>query len=649
MRNRWPRAAGKFIMGRRLQYQRLVWLAVLLTAAFAGLGYRLVDLQVVRHEELSAKAEQNTERKFVLEPRRGDILDVNGNLLATSVFVKTVCADPTLIGTNQFVVARALAPLLQLGEADLFQRLQLRVTRDAKGALTTNRYVVLKRKVPPETWQKIQAAMAGLDFGVDEKKLKKSDRRLLADLKTSAVFTDWEDDQSRIYPNQALAAHVLGYVGSEETNVDGRPIMQTSGKDGIELTFNTPLAGVRGWRRTETDGHSREVVALRQQDVEARDGVTVVLTIDAVIQRIMETALAQAMIDHTPLSITGIAIRPRTGEILAMATLPNFDCNNPGAASAEARRDRVIADMVEPGSTFKIVVVSGALNDGVVTLNDQFDCEHGHFAFAGRILHDHESYGVLNVRNIITHSSNIGAAKIGIKMGDDRLYEYIRRFGFGDSTGLPLPGEVSCRYFVHPVSKWTKVSVAQIPMGQGVGVTRLQMLMAMCTLANDGCLLQPMIVNRLQDEDGNTVVRYSPQRVRQVVSPATSRLMVEALKTVTSKDGTAPEAALDHYVVAGKTGTAQKAGPGGYQEGKYVASFIGFFPADDPQICISIVMDEPKNGHFGGRIAAPVFHDIAERVANYLNIKPDNGDGHTPPETLARADDRSTRTTSHIP
>lgn len=636
-------------MGRRLQYQRLVWLAVLLTAAFAGLGYRLVDLQVVRHVELSAKAQQNTERKFVLEPRRGDILDVNGNLLATSVFVKTVCADPTLIGTNQALVAHALAPLLQFSEADLCQRLQPRLLRETNGVVTTNRYVVLRRKVPSETWQKIQAAMAGLDFGVDEKKLKKTERRFLADLKSSAVFTDWEDDQSRNYPNQALAAHVLGYVGSEETNVDGRPIMQTSGKDGVELTFNTQLAGVRGWRRTETDGHSHEVVALRQQDVEARNGLTVVLTIDAVIQRIMETALAQAMIDHTPLSITGIAIRPRTGEILAMATLPNFDSNNPGAASAEARRDRVIADMVEPGSTFKIVVVSGALNDGIVTLNDQFDCEHGHFPFAGRILHDHESYGVLNVKNIITHSSNIGAAKIGIRMGDDRLYDYIRRFGFGEDTGLPLPGEVSCRNFVHPVSKWTKVSVAQIPMGQGIGVTRMQMLMAMCALANNGLLIQPMIVNRLQDEDGNAVVRYSTQRVRQVVAPATAKLMVEALKTVATKDGTAPEAALDHYVVAGKTGTAQKAGKGGYEEGKYVASFIGFFPADDPQICISIVMDEPKNGHFGGRIAAPVFHDIAGRVANYLNIRPDNGDSPTPPETLARADNHGIRTTAQIP
>ncbi len=622
-----------------MQYQRLVWLAVLLGVAFAGLAYRLVDLQVLRHDELSAKAQQNTERQFVLEPRRGDILDVNGNLLATSTFVKTVCADPTLLGNHQPEIARVLAPLLQMPEGDLTQKLLPRVRKDEQGALVTNRYVVLKHKVPAETWQKIQAAMAVVDFGLDEKKLPKMQRKFLTDLRQSAVFTERQDDQLRIYPNQRLAAHVLGYVGTEETNVDDRPVQETAGKDGIEWTFDAQLRGVRGWRETETDGHKHEVVALRKQDVEARDGLNVVLTIDSVIQHILESAMADAMVTHTPISITGIAMRPRTGEILGMATLPNFDPNNLDGTTADERRDRVITDMVEPGSTFKIVVVAGALNDQIVRLDDRFDCENGHFPFAGRILHDHEPYGILSVKNVITHSSNIGAAKIGIKMGDDRLYDYIRRFGFGDPTGLPLPGEVGCRFFVHPVSKWTKVSVAQIPMGQGVCVTRLQMLMAMCALANDGCLVQPMIVSRLQDADGHTVARYAPQRVRQVVTPATAKLMVEALKTVATKEGTAPEAALTHYTVAGKTGTAQKAGPGGYIKDKYLASFIGFFPADDPQLCVSIVMDEPKNGHFGGRIAAPVFHDVAERIANYLNLKPDINDSPTPLETIARADD----------
>jgi cell division protein FtsI (penicillin-binding protein 3) len=617
-------------MARQLQYRRLVLLALLLGVAFAGLGYRLVDLQVLRFEELSVKARQNTRREFLLEPRRGDILDARGNLLATSVFVKTVCADPALLGNRQAEVARAIAPLLQISENELVQRLMPRMERNAEGTIVTNHYVVLKRKVQVETWQKIQATMTNLSFGVDERKLPRPEKEFYRDLRRGAIYAEKLDDQLRVYPNQALAAHVLGYVGMEERVVDERQMLETEGRDGIERRFNSELAGVRGWRLTETDRPGREVVPLREQDVEPRDGLNVVLTIDSVVQHMVESALAEAMQKHSPLSISGIVVRPRTGEILAMATLPNFDPNNPGAASADARRNRVIADVAEPGSTFKIVVVSGALNDGVVRLSDQFECEHGHFRFAGRWLHDHESYGVLSVENIITKSSNIGAAKIGIKMGENRLYDYIRSYGFGAQTGLPLQGEV-CG-IVHPVKKWSKVSIAQIPMGQGIAVTGLQMMMAMCAIANKGVLMQPMLVDRLEDCNHKVVAKYSPQSVRQVISEATAEQMVQALKTVVSPEGTAPKAALAHYTVAGKTGTAQKSGGrSGYLLGKYFASFIGFFPADNPEVCISVMMDEPKQaqGYYGGQVAAPVFKQIAEGVANYLNIRPDDGGAPT--------------------
>jgi cell division protein FtsI/penicillin-binding protein 2 len=353
----------------------------------------------------------------------------------------------------------------------------------------------------------------------------------------------------------------------------------------------------------------------------------------------LESALAEGMEKHTPISICGIVIRPRTGEILAMATLPNYDPNQPGIASPDARRNRVIADVMEPGSTFKIVVVSGALNDQIVRLDDSFDCEHGHFPYAGHILHDHESYGVLSVKNIITKSSNIGAAKIGIKMGEDRLADYIQAYGFGSRSGVLLPGEVPG--IVHSVKNWSKVSVAQIPMGQGIAVTRLQMAMTMCAIANHGWLVRPMIVSRLEDEDGNVVAQYAPQRIRQVVSEPAAKLMVEALKTVVSADGTAPKAALEHYTVAGKTGTAQKAIAGGYSSDKFFASFVGFFPADDPELCISIVMDEPKDGHYGGQVAGPLFKEVAERAANYLNLRPDIT---TPTDTVAQQETPATRT-----
>jgi cell division protein FtsI/penicillin-binding protein 2 len=389
------------------------------------------------------------------------------------------------------------------------------------------------------------------------------------------------------------------------------------------------------------DRRRQELVSLRDQDVTPRDGYNVVLTIDGVIQHIVETSLTNAMEKHTPISITGIVLRPQTGEILAMATLPNFDPNKPGAAPADARRDRAISDIMEPGSTFKIVVVSGALNEGVVQLTDTFDCDHGRFPYAGKVLHDHEPFDLLTTEGIITKSSNIGAAKIGIRLGEDRLYDYAWDFGFGQRTGVPLPGEVSG--ILHPVKDWSKVSIAQIPMGQGVAVTRLQMVMAMCAIANGGRLMQPMLVSRMVDRNGNVVAQYAPQVIRQVINPATDKLMLEALKTVVSPEGTAPDAALKDYVVAGKTGTAQKAGPGGYLPGKYFASFIGFFPADNPQLCISVVMDNPKEGYYGGQVCGPIFREIAQRCASYMNIPPDENspERNSPPPLMAEGGLRS--------
>jgi cell division protein FtsI/penicillin-binding protein 2 len=609
-------------MNNKLQIRRAALLLVLVGAAFAGLGYRLVDLQILRHEELSAKAEQNTQHEYRQAARRGDILDVNGNIFATSVPVKTICADPTLLGDRSLDVANVIAPILQLDKAAIAQKLMPRsfLSKNSDGETVTNvaHYVRLAKNVPEATWQQVYAAMTNFNSGVEEKKLPSKEREFLRNLRQHAIFA--EADQLRVYPNGSLASQVVGFPSIEETNVDGRYVSKIVGRDGIELSLQKQLSGVAGWRVTATDKAQRELVAWRDEDVYARDGLDVVLTIDSAVQHIVETALADALKDHTPKSITGIVMRPRTGEILAMASLPNYDPNHPNSISPETR-NRVITDVVEPGSTFKIVVVSGALNNDIVKLTDEFDCEHGHFAFAGKVLHDHEAYGMLTTESIITKSSNIGAAKIGIKLGADNLYNYAWTYGFGQRTGIPLPGEA--RGFLYPVKNWSKVSIAQIPMGHGVAVTRLQMLDAMAAIANNGWLMQPMIVSRLQEHDGTVVERYLPQRVRQVVSESTCKQMIEALKTVATKEGTAAEAAMKNYVVAGKTGTAQKAENGVYVSGKYVSSFIGFFPADNPEVCISIVMDEPKEGYYGGKVCGPVFRDIAERCASYLNIPPD--------------------------
>lgn len=607
-------------MNRTLQLKRIMLLLGLLGAAFAGLGYRLVDLQVLRHGELSEKAEANTQREYWLPARRGDIVDVNGNLLAGSVPVKTVCANPSLLGTQQVVVARALAPWLQLNEADLVQRLTPHLARDAKGGIVTNglTYVRLQKNVSEDTWQKIQSVMTNLTFGVDEKHLSHTNQMFYKNLRQNAVYA--ESDQLRVYPNGSLASQVLGFASVREKMVNGREVNEIYGRDGIELSMNTKLTGVPGWRLTETDRQRREITDMRNEDVEPYDGDTVVLTIDAAIQHIMEKSLADALEKHSPKSITGIVMRPRTGEILALASLPNYDPNQPNTVSVEAR-DRVITDVVEPGSTFKIVVVSGGLNTGTVRLDQRFYCEEGHFSFAGRVLHDHEPYGWLTVEEIIMKSSNIGAAKIGILLGAQNLYDYAHIYGFGQATGIALPGEA--RGFLYPVKDWSKVSIAQIPMGHGVAVTRLQMLMAMGALANHGWLMRPMLVNRLENRNGEVIQQYSPQRVRQVVTDNTARQMVQALKRVVTKDGTAAGAAMENYVAAGKTGTAQKAEHGTYAPGKFVSSFIGFFPADNPEICISVVMDEPKEGYYGGQVCGPVFKDIADRCASYLNVPSD--------------------------
>jgi len=611
-------------MGKRIQFRRLWALTAAIGLAFLGLVARLVYLQAVRHEALKAEAQRNTQRAFHFEPRRGDILDAKGNLLATSIFVKTVCADPVLIGNQQAVVARTVAPLLQMNEAEVYQRLLPRVRPNDKGGSVTNRYVVLKRKVAAETWQKIQQAMTQLPFGVDEKKLRKTEQAFFRNLRQKGVFADPTDDQLRVYPNQALAAHALGHVGVvDQTNAAGR-FSVSAGTEGLERTLNTNLCGVRGWRLTETDRGRREVVDLREQDVAPRDGLNAVLTLDSVVQHIVEVALADAMTKHAPISASCVVVRPDSGRVLAMANLPNFDPNMPGAFPADARRDRLICDMHEPGSTFKVVIVSGALDAGVVRLADVFDCEHGHFAFAGKILRDHEAYGPLSVETIITKSSNIGAAKIGIQMGAPLAYRYMRDFGFGTRTGIPLLGETGG--MVHPVTNWTKLSISRIPMGHEVAVTPLQMVMAVSAIANHGRLMAPMLVERLEDRKGRAVVRYEPRVVRQVISEATARLMVQALKTVVSPDGTAPKAALEHYTAAGKTGTAQKAGLGGYLPGKYFSSFIGFFPADAPELCIGVFLDEPRQGYYGGQTAAPLFKQIAELSANYLNIHPETED-----------------------
>ncbi|MEQ2006533.1 MAG: penicillin-binding protein 2 [Limisphaerales bacterium] len=695
------------------QNRRLVLMAFLLFVAFCGLGYRLVDLQVMQHEVLKAKANAQVRQTRLLEPRRGDIRDARGNLLATSRPVKTVFADPVLIGDRQAEIARALAPILQLPEAELHKRLLPQITvrtnpvASLDGALltnrnivlvdgyvlaprgvlhtnrftaihsgtvttnynfvatnsplvlsnsyvvitnqlvvATNRHVVLAHKVSMEQWAHITTAMTKLTFaGVDEKKLPRKEKAFYRELRAKAINCDPVDDQIRIYPNQSLAAHVLGFMGPVTRTNAATGVVRTesAGLDGIERQLDAKLNGVRGWREMEVGGNRAELVMNRQQQVEAQDGLNAVLTLDAAMQHIIETELAEIMARYNPAGASAIVLRPRTGEILAMGSRPTYDPNQPGKSPIAALKNRMTVDSYEPGSTFKIVSIGAALNEGLATLGERVDCERGRWTYKGKVLHDHDPLGVLSVEEVMMKSSNIGSAKIGLRLGDQGLFNYLTAFGFGERTGVLLPGEA--RGQLIPLKKWDGITGSRVSIGHSAAATPLQMAMAMAAIANGGKLMRPLLVDRLEDADGKVVLKNHPQIVRQVFKPEISRQVVETLKRVVSTDGTAAGARLGYYTAAGKTGTAQKIVNGQYSHDKYFSSFIGFFPADNPELLIYVCVDEPERskGFYGGQVAAPAFKNIALRSANYLNIRPETAVGE-PVTGLAQAPQATNRT-----
>jgi cell division protein FtsI/penicillin-binding protein 2 len=363
----------------------------------------------------------------------------------------------------------------------------------------------------------------------------------------------------------------------------------------------------------------------------------VVLTLDMVVQNTLESALDEAVQKHNPKSASAMVVRPTTGEILGLAVWPDFSPADPGSAALDHMRNRVVADTFEPGSVFKIVAISAALNEKLVDLDDQINCENGLWYYAGKPLKDLGHYGVMPVEMVVGKSSNIGTAKIGLMLGEERLYKYLTAYGFGSRTGVTLDGEVVG--IVRPPRQWDKLKITRVPIGQGISVTHMQMMMAMAALANKGRLMRPMLVSRLEDHAGQVFAQYHPQMVRQVVSERAAHLMVLGLKNVVSTNGTARAARLDHYTVAGKTGTAEKPLNGAYTD-EYVASFFGFFPADNPEVCISVVLDEPEKdkGYYGGTTAAPIFKTIAEQTAKYLKIRPDREDTSKRPVSIVRAE-----------
>ena len=416
----------------------------------------------------------------------------------------------------------------------------------------------------------------------------------------------------RYYPNRHLAAHLIGFA-----DIDGRGI------EGIELAYEDRLRGSD--RRVEAirDRRGHVVFADDMEDDRTIQGQSVVLTIDKAIQHIAERELALGVRTFEARGGSVVVMDPSTGEILALANYPPFNPNEPSKHPTAHRRNRAVVDRFEPGSTVKPFTMAAALAAGAVKPNQSINCENGVTRMGGRLLHDAHPYEWLTPTQILAYSSNIGTAKIAQDLGKKDLYRGFRRFGFGEPTGLGVPGETAG--ILRHYRRWYEIDTAAVSFGQGMSVTNVQLATAMSAIANGGQLMQPMLVRRMSDGHGATIEENKPRVRRQVVPRRVAKLVGQMLTAVTEPGGTAIEAAVDGYIVAGKTGTAQKADyvHGGYAKDKWLASFIGFAPADRPSVVISVVIDEPVIAHYGGTVAGPVFRRIAEVTLRHMGIAPE--------------------------
>jgi len=565
------------------QYQRRATCLVLLgMLVFTGFSWRLIHLQVAEHALYVERAAQHHLRKETIHARRGAIRDARGEVLAQNRPVRTVAADGYLIreAGNLERTAQLVAWHLGMDYQAVHDRMD-----------TERRYVVLQREVPDEVAYELRQDL-----------IKERLRGLL-----------FEEDDIRIYPNGRMLCHVIGFLNFDREGVSG-----------VERSFNEYLAGNNGYRWVEKDRTGRELVPYRGLEKAAENGVDLHLTIDMGLQMIVEREIDAVVEQYQPRSVTILLTDVHTGEILALANRPDFDPNHPGDFDSEATKNRAIVDMVEPGSTFKIVVTTAALNEGSVRPETMIFCENGRFLYAGRTLRDVRGYGMLSVIDVLVKSSNIGSAKLAMMLGESRYYDYIRRFGFGERTGVELPGEIGA--VVHPPSRWDRLSITRIPMGHAVTVTPIQQVMAMAAVANGGELMKPRVVKRMTDERGRALLETRPTSIRRVMTEETALIVQHALEEVTGPRGTARQAQVTGYRVAGKTGTAQRVSPrGGYESGKYVVSFLGYGPAEAPRVACIVLVDDAKtgsDGNYGGLVAAPVFSRVMGQALRYLDVPP---------------------------
>ena len=543
---------------------------LLLLCGFGAVLWRLVELQVLQAAELTMKADRQHQKTVSLEGARGSIFDRHGKMLAMNLEVPSVFGVPNALD-NPAKTAQSLSPVLRVRARELERKL-----KQDRG------FVWLARKLDPEQGRRLeQLSVEGIGIVMEGR---------------------------RFYPKGPLLSHVLGFAG-----------MDGGGLEGVERRYESQLRGKKQVTVLQRDALGRTVFPKGLAHQTPAPGHDLVLTIDEVIQYIAEKELEEVVARTQAKSGTIIALDPQTGGLLALAVSPRFDPNAVSTLGPNHWRNRALADAYEPGSTMKAIIAAAALEEGVMRPNTVVFGENGRWPVANTVIHDHEKLGWMSFAQVIHRSSNIGAAKTGMELGDQRLFRYLQDFGFGQQTEIDLPGEAVG--LLKKPRDWGRRSIASISMGQEIGVTPLQMVSALATIANGGVLMKPHVVSEIRDVEGRVLKEVLPQVKRRVVSPDTARTVTDILEGVIT-DGTGAKAAIAGFRVAGKTGTAQKIDPktGTYSKSQFVSSFVGYVPAEAPRIAMIVVIDEPEGDAWGGTVAAPVFSRVGVQVLNYLGV-----------------------------
>ena len=549
----------------------MLFISSLLLLFAISLIVRLADLQIVQHESLLAKSEKQSQGTMKTHFGRGTIFDRNGNELATNLEVESVFVVPQEVRDRKYT-SRVLASALNQNYDRIYKEVS-----------SKKQFTWIKRKVPADEITHLKKlALSGVNF---------------------------RSEQKRFYPKRELAANVIGFVGTDDL-----------GLAGIEHTYQEKLKGVVYSQSIEQDGKGRTIQALNNLSRSSLGNYDLMLTLDEVIQFTAEHHLKKQVDRYKADSGMVVVMDPYSGEIYAMANVPQFNPNNFNAFPRETWKNNAVVSSYEPGSIFKPIVAAAAIDKGVAQPHDRFFCENGSFKVGKNKIGEAENhkFGSLSMKEIIAKSSNIGAIKIAQKLGKNFFYEYIQKFGFGEKPGVRLPGVSSG--LLGERGSWTDYSLASISFGHEIAVTPLQMVAALSAIANGGTLMEPHITKALM-RDGKIVEQIKPKKIRRVISKKTSRQMMEILKFVV-KDGTGKNAAVEGFDVAGKTGTAQKyiTKTKSYSKTEFVSSFIGYAPADAPRLVILVMIDNPKGVHWGSVVAAPVFREIAKKSLRYLNV-----------------------------